>query len=337
MENKQPAIAAELRRRIVSGAYPNGLPGSIALAREFGVNFKTVDKALARLTAEGLIERRRRAGTRVRNGGAIAGNRCIEVIFEGFTSVLSHPFWSDVWLGMVEKLNFYGYRPVLNMLSSDPVTGLLRLDDFAMCDAAGRILLGVSERRLIDAVRNSGVRFITACDPVGDPAIPQVSFDFTSGIGEAVDFLSARGCERIAFVGETSSLVDEGVLQKFAAYRRAVQKYRQLDPALLANTRPLAGGAAGAVDEMLRRVAPDALIAAYDHQLPEIIEGLRRAGLDIPVIGCDGIEVPGVPSLRPVVTAPRRQCGALAAELLIEAIEKRREVRSMRLQARFRQ
>ena len=65
IEYKQPAIVAELRRRIQEGIYTSLLPTTAELAAEFGVNVKTMGKAIARLVAEGRLERRRHSGTRL--------------------------------------------------------------------------------------------------------------------------------------------------------------------------------------------------------------------------------------------------------------------------------
>lgn len=66
-EGKARQIYLVLRDRITSGALPFGarLLPEPALAGEHGVARITVRRALARLAAEGLVERRRSAGTRV--------------------------------------------------------------------------------------------------------------------------------------------------------------------------------------------------------------------------------------------------------------------------------
>lgn len=60
-------IRDELRRRIAERVWAPGdpLPNETALAAEFGVARATVNRALQSLAQTGLVERRRRAGTRV--------------------------------------------------------------------------------------------------------------------------------------------------------------------------------------------------------------------------------------------------------------------------------
>lgn len=66
-EPKHAAIARTLRARIEGGAWPPGgaIPREAELAREFGVARPTVNRALRGLVEAGLVERRRRAGSRV--------------------------------------------------------------------------------------------------------------------------------------------------------------------------------------------------------------------------------------------------------------------------------
>jgi len=71
------AIGEELRARIESGQYEAGgqLPSEDALAREFGVSRQTVNKALLRLRAEGLVRVERGIGTTVRELPMLTSHR----------------------------------------------------------------------------------------------------------------------------------------------------------------------------------------------------------------------------------------------------------------------
>eukprot|EP00831_Metopus_contortus_P007780 TRINITY_DN12980_c0_g1_i4.p1 TRINITY_DN12980_c0_g1~~TRINITY_DN12980_c0_g1_i4.p1 ORF type:complete len:306 (-),score=44.11 TRINITY_DN12980_c0_g1_i4:2-919(-) len=274
MEYKQPQIETEIRRRIDNGFYNDVLPTSLELAEEFGVNVKTVNKVLRRLANEDVVERKRCSGTRVKRN--TVDNRLIEVIFEGFASIFVHPFWGEIWSGMVDTLQQAGYRPILNMLQADPVTGLLRLDNFSMTESAGKIVLGIEEQHLLRQVAAAGVPCITGCDKGMDSGIPYVAFDFESGMEAAVDFLFTNGCRRIAFLGQLQSLTGSGALHKFEMFRRTLQKYTQLEPELLQNVRPVAGDEIAGINALLDRCTPpmySALIpVSYTHlTLPTIL------------------------------------------------------------------
>lgn len=66
-KSKSQLIESEVRRRIVEREWRQGqrIPDEADLAVEFSAARSTVNKALQRLADEGLLDRRRRAGTRV--------------------------------------------------------------------------------------------------------------------------------------------------------------------------------------------------------------------------------------------------------------------------------
>lgn len=61
-------IKAEIRGRITDGSWKPGalLPGELELAERYGCARATVNRAMRELAEEGLLERKRKAGTRVR-------------------------------------------------------------------------------------------------------------------------------------------------------------------------------------------------------------------------------------------------------------------------------
>lgn len=61
-------IVDEVTRRIAEGEWPRGatIPNEVALAEEFGCSRNTVNRALRALAEQGVLDRRRKAGTRVK-------------------------------------------------------------------------------------------------------------------------------------------------------------------------------------------------------------------------------------------------------------------------------
>ena len=62
-------VKADIRRRIATREWAPGelVPGEVELAEEFGCARATVNRAMRELTEEGLLERKRKVGTRVRS------------------------------------------------------------------------------------------------------------------------------------------------------------------------------------------------------------------------------------------------------------------------------
>lgn len=103
-------VKLEILRRITENVWGPGalLPGEVELAAEFQVARATVNRAMRELTEEGMLERRRKAGTRVRQSplraarfeiplvrneieasGAEYGYRCLSVAVEPVPEWLS--------------------------------------------------------------------------------------------------------------------------------------------------------------------------------------------------------------------------------------------------------
>ena len=335
MECKQPAIADELKRRIEAGIYSDFLPDTATLADEFDVNIKTMAKAINRLVREGLLIRRRRSGTRIRKDPVgVSGDPLVEVLFEGFESLFTHPFWGEIWDGLVSRLSVSGYRPILHMLHGNPATGALDLSSFSLNPAAGRIILGISDKSVFDAAEKTGVPFLSACDALNLP-VPQVFFDFSYGIQKAVDHLSDRGCRKIAFIGPVIPRNQAEITHKYSAYRKAMENNGLSEFIITEHAFLGTQDAANALKILLDRMTPDAVIAAHDHQLPAILDLLHARSLKIPVIGCDGLCMDRLPSKRHMVKIPLHECGEAAARQLITAIIRKQDPVSFVLPSAF--
>ncbi len=319
--NTQPLLLKELKRRIAGGIYREKLPSAAELAAEFSVNIKTMNKVLNQLAAAGIVERRRHSGTIVRHSDAAFENRLVEVVFSGFSAPFQHPFWSEVLEGIHDTLLAADYRMMLNHITSDPETHLFDLSRIRLFDAAGRVVVGPGELRLLNWLAATRRPLISAGDEVGAPDFPQVYFDFRKGIADAVNFLFLRRkCRNVGFIGHVSSRANPGLLQKLHAYLYAVQKFCQIDFDLIEGCWPYFGEGAEALKRMLARKRPDALLVAFGHHVPEIRQLMCEQGISITIVGCDGLPLDESPEDYHEIRAPRRECGARAAELLLESI-----------------
>ena len=120
------------------------------------------------------------------------------------------------------------------------------------------------------------------------------------------------------------------------AYVYAVQRFMQVDRRLMEGCWPRLGEGRAAAERLLERTTPDALIVGTDMMVLEILPVLEAHSLEIPIIGCDGIRLDRVPTDFHAVFAPRRECGRLAAELLLRAIDRGEKIGCNKLEAEFR-
>ncbi len=335
MEIKQTYIISEVKIRIKSGVYTDFLPKTSEMAEEFGVNIKTMTKAINHLVADGLLERKKHIGTRVRQTPLPQKQpQMVEVIFEGFTNIFTHPFWGGILDGMMSKLAHHGYRPVFNTLRKN-LSGRLDLTNFYLTPAEGRIVLGIFDKRIFDAVKQNGKPYISACDNINLANVPQVTFDFTYGIQKAVDYLIDHGCKKIAFIGQVDMDSNLRIPHKYPAYCQAMRNNGLADFMEKEHTSLVMSGGTSALKRLLQRTKPEALLAAHDHQLPGILAELGEQNIKIPVIGCDGLSIEGVPSKRNMVRVPLFECGENIARQLITAIKQNSSASSLTIPAQF--
>ena len=69
-----------------------------------------------------------------------------------------------------------------------------------------------------------------------------------------------------------------------------------------------------------RRMEAEQEQKAFETAKAEIDAVLRKRKIRIPVVGCDGVVPREPPDDYSTVQAPRRECGRLAAELLLKAV-----------------
>jgi GntR family histidine utilization transcriptional repressor len=81
-------IKADILGRIRANIWPPGahLPGEIELAEEFGCARATVNRAMRELVDEGILERKRKAGTRVKSSPTRRAQFAIPIIREEITN-----------------------------------------------------------------------------------------------------------------------------------------------------------------------------------------------------------------------------------------------------------
>lgn len=81
---KYKRIEQALLARIAAGEFAPGdpIPNEADLAEEYGVTRPTIGRALGALVAQGLVERRRRAGSRVAVRAAVATRLSIPLVRE---------------------------------------------------------------------------------------------------------------------------------------------------------------------------------------------------------------------------------------------------------------
>ncbi|MBR7127715.1 MAG: GntR family transcriptional regulator, partial [Lentisphaeria bacterium] len=82
MEYKQLQIADKIKEKISQGVYSKRLPTTVAMADEFNVNVKTIQKAVNRLKNDGILTVSRKTGIQVNEDAIITHTKgVIEIIY----------------------------------------------------------------------------------------------------------------------------------------------------------------------------------------------------------------------------------------------------------------
>ncbi|OGV31628.1 MAG: hypothetical protein A2020_01850 [Lentisphaerae bacterium GWF2_45_14] len=330
---KQQCIVDELEKRIRAGIYSEKLPKSKELAAEFGVNFKTIDKAVNQMAAKGLLVRKRRAGTLLVGKAEGPASNLIELLFVGSHEMPTHPYYAEIWRGLLEGLVGTKYKLVLTMLEEDSEFGGLKKPCSKFTPSAAKILIGTNSHEQIEILKKQNTPFILIGGKPGD-STPAVYLSVFKALKFTLKKLFACGHKKIAYIGPTQSRYGDNLceLEKFYAYVSAVEEtYGRIEHSLIVETAPFADRGYPAMEKLLRLPAVDAVYVAFDHLCPGVYRAIRERGLNIPddisVLSTDGLDMHFYPELFSL-KVDRYRLGQEGAKLLKKVIRNRKKGRN---------
>ena len=312
--------AASLRREILGGEYRDGLPAERVLARQFGVSYMTMRRAIGELTQAGLVTREHGRGTFVNTPGrklqrtyGIGMVVPERVICE--TGTLS-PFFSEVFTGALSAAALHGYHILLD----SSLERLIRIERgsrkvdaiITVCPDHPEELLQVSQFIPVIVAGND--------EPCGN--FPTLSYDNFAAAREAVNYLIACGHRRVAVL--SPSLQIPAFYHRLCGARKALEdhglEYRcEID----VTTRPLDDLAALLADP---DSAPTACFCTNDMLACRLLSDLYVRGYRVPdqlsVVGFDGLPFAALssPPLT-TVTLPKTELGARAVNKALAYLE----------------
>jgi DNA-binding LacI/PurR family transcriptional regulator len=163
---------------------------------------------------------------------------------------------------------------------------------------------------------------------VAHPQLPRVVVDNVHGGELAAAHLLARGHQRIAFVGDhpTNAYGFTSSEDRRRGFHAELARAGvELDPSLERFERHGRDEACAAAAALLRRPKPPtAIFATSDVQAIGVLRGAQMVGARVPedvaVIGFDDVDLAEMVGLT-TIRQPLREGGALAADLLLAAIE----------------
>lgn len=327
---KQQYIIEELEKRIKNGVYPEKLPRSKDLAVEFGVNFKTIDKAVNKMVGKRLVIRKRRAGTLIARDTEQISNNLIELLFIGSAEMSVHPYYAEIWKGLLDGLTGTKYKLVLTMLEETPELGGLKEICRKLIPSAAKILIGTNSPEQINVFKRQNIPFILIGNKPFDDT-PAVHASVFKPLKYILKKLITSKHKKIAYIGPTQSQNGDNLvtLEKFYAYVTVMEEtYGMLDHSLVINTPPFADKGYSAMKTLLERSEIDAVYVAFDHLCPGVYRAIKERGLNIPedisVLSTDGLEIYLSPKLFSL-KVDRYRLGLEGAKLLKKVIRNSRK------------
>ncbi|MDR1283121.1 MAG: GntR family transcriptional regulator [Opitutaceae bacterium] len=325
LAGKVESIHAELRQEVLGGVWKTGerLPNEAKLAARFACSSGTVNKAIALMVHEGLVERRTRTGTRVvrnmpaaisqaQSGGALAEaagtpgdaaapmsrTRNIGIVLaDNNPAWRDHPLVASYMVGVEEGCQRSGFHALME-LSSDGGASLPR------CVAEHKIdgLLVKTAHGLPGFLGQLPVNLPVVLVSVNNPAVsfPQIAPDNHGAGWSMTGYFWEKGHRRIAFLCSDSR--HSMFIGRFQGYENCLRQKSAYDLALVSmvekpankihepeQTSPDMGPALDRLLALPSASRPTAILAANDWMAHGVYTALAARGLRIP----DDISVAG--------------------------------------------
>lgn len=239
---------------------------------------------------------------------------------------LTNPLFPPIVQGAEAALTAAGYRTLIANTDNVGQREREMLETFDARQADGLI---VASAMLVDpalaAAATEGRPIVLINRYVDGAALPLVTSDDTSGIGQSLRHLVELGHSRVGYLSGPMNLsTGRGRARAFREVRGELGL--DDDPRLIEECAEY-GVEAGedAARRMLDKVTPTALLCGNDQIAIGALDAIRAHGLscpgDISVIGYN--DMPFIDKLAPPLTSvrvPHAQLGAIAAEMLVERL-----------------
>lgn len=322
-------VKSHIRAKIIDGSFSGRLPPEHQLAKDFGVSYMTVRRALGDLIDDGLVVREHGEGTFVsRPGNKRKLSRTILAsLHRGIPGGLSNPYYAEILDGMEGECRRRGFSLAVTIGLDDEIAKFRQTGRFIPIKADG-IVMPVSEhiRKELETLS----RFIPVVY-IGDwqrrHAFPSVGVDTCKAFHSLMAHLLKLGHRRIAFAMHNyeCNLEREGRLR---AWRESMANagIPEMPGYFFRTDDTFKGGLAAAEHFLSLKERPTAIACHCDIIAAGVLKGFLERGVNIPdeisVTGFD--DIPLAAQMHPgltTVSIPKRELGERAAGLLLSLIE----------------
>lgn len=314
---------------LAKGKYKGKFPGERFFAKKYKVNFKTVNKAVSELVAEGRLYRRVGEGTFIagpKSKKQDEARRLLGVIIED----VKNPFFAELIRGVEDAAHAHQYSIILCNSDGKAEKEKDYLQRLMAEKVSGLITAPVSGCNVIDIqkVIAANIPVVMVDRYLADlETADYVVTDNKQGAHDLTSYLIAQGHTRIAFVSEPRDL-SIGHGHRYQGYEKALrdhglkvnQDWIQRAPS---DSESDIRAAVHKVLDLANR--PTAIFALHDRIAKICAKVIKEKNLKIPQdITLSGFDLEIVPELEiPFITVVQQRyaMGHKAAEVLMEKIQ----------------
>lgn len=317
-----------MRSVIQATAVGGRLPSVRQVMRDCRANKVVVDRALAKLQGEGVIEARPRSGF-FRVGGVVTARKVVDYLFFGHPGGFrSETFHNDIATTLVSAFAKQDRFLRIHVMREEPDASAI-VEDIVSQPRAEVILACINIENLHFAQRFSerNVPYLHVFPNLAQPIEPSVTLDDAQIVRQQIEHLVQLGHRRIAYLhavqeGEYSRPID----QRRDNFCRLAMEYKL-------QTQAHQVCFVGWEEEHIYRKTKDLLsehhrptaLIIYDQHLKPVYAAIRSLGLapgrDVSVIGCDDKSwAEYVDPPLTTIRVPRQQVAELICRALKECI-----------------
>lgn len=298
------------------------IPGERVLAKELGISYMTVRKAVDNLVAEGVLYKVPKKGTYVADRKAKkVGTKNIGYFLDGgIKDGVSSPYYSMIFDALEKEARKNGYSLMyVSDISGDNLPETLKKIDGAIISCFPRI-----ENVIQDVNKIVPVVGIDNSSP--DKTIPSVIIDNFNAVVDSINYLCSLGHERIGFVtGLDDSDVGRNRLAGYLSALRSNGIDEDNDLVFKGDYSFRTGVEAADYFLSLDR-PPTAIMCANDTMAIGALKEVNKTGLSVPddisVMGFDDIDIASqmTPGLT-TISAPVEEIAKHSVNLLSSLIK----------------
>ncbi len=311
---------------------PGGIPTIYDVARESGVSYTTVSRALSGYefvkpsTREKVLRAARKLGyVPNQQARSLAGGR--SNMIGVLVPTLSNGYISEIIYGIDEELSKSGYTIILYTTHRHQGKESTYVATMINGGAEGLLLVvPLISSSYLDALHQQDFPYVLIDQMTETEQCPSVTATNRQGAYEATQYLIELGHRRIGFVSGLAGL--HSATERLAGYEAALSDHGipPRDELIIGGDFLVQGGHLATQTLLSLPEPPTAIFAANDMSAFGALEAIRQRGLQVPddisVIGFD--DIPHASLVYPKLTTvhqPLTEIGREAAIMLLKCIE----------------